>query len=93
MLLYDIHIGTACHTGFSYEAKCGAAISAEATFREEGTVYTTKERHDLLDELANKYKDDEASVKTIYSHWDEEDFDEGDYEELVGVLQLFSPEA
>lgn len=55
-------------------------------------MYTTKERHDLLDELANRYKDDDASVKTIYAHYDEEDFDEDDYEELVGVLQLFSPE-
>ena len=54
-------------------------------------MYTTKERHDLLDELANRYRDDEASVKTIYTHYDEEDFDEGDYEELVGVLELFSP--
>lgn len=52
-------------------------------------VYTTKERHDLLDALANEYKDDDASVKTIYAHWDEEGFDEGDYEELTGVLQLF----
>ena len=39
----------------------------------------------------NKDKDDEASVKTIYSHYDEEGFDESDYEELVGVLELFSP--
>lgn len=54
-------------------------------------MYTTKERHELLDELANQYKDDEASVKTIYSHYDEEGFDESDYEELVGVLELFSP--
>lgn len=52
-------------------------------------VYTTKERHDLLDELANEYRDDSASMKVICAAYDEEGFDEGDYEELVGVLELF----
>jgi hypothetical protein len=52
-------------------------------------VYTTKERHDLLDALANEYRDDPVSVKVIYAAYDEENFDEDDYEELVGILSLF----
>lgn len=67
-------------------------LRAETPRREERKMYSTKERHALLDELANKYKDDDVSVQTIYVYYDDDGFDEADYEELVGVLQLFSPE-
>lgn len=55
-------------------------------------MYTTEERHDLLDALADKYEGNDVYQKVIASHYDEERFDEEDYEELVGILQLFSPD-
>lgn len=49
----------------------------------------TARRHELLSRLMDEYRDDKASVQTIQAHWDDDEFDEGDYEELAGILELF----
>lgn len=60
----------------------------ESAREEDQDMLTAKERHDILDALANEYRDEPDGVELIYSHWDDASMDERSLENLKAALSV-----